>query len=77
MSATEPMEEERGQEQLGSQSSCWTTTILDEGTEAGEVERFVWGCTASTAESEGKNQEKAWRIKSRQMRAGILAQPLN
>ena len=44
-----------GQEQLGSWAGCLTTTILDEGTEVGEVQRLVWGWTASMAETEGQN----------------------
>lgn len=41
------------QEQLGSETGC-LTAISDEGTEVGEVQRLVWGCAASVAETEGK-----------------------
>lgn len=30
------------------------TAISDEGAEVGEVQRPVWGCAASVAETEGK-----------------------
>lgn len=42
-----------GQEQPGSWTGC-LTAISEEGAEAGEVQRLVWGCAASVAETERK-----------------------